>query len=50
MKNKKSKPLYKVGDLVTELVDGLNLSLGLIVFVFFFYVFPFFFKFLKLKM
>ncbi len=30
MKNKKSKPLYKVGDLVTELVDGLNLSLGLI--------------------
>lgn len=30
MKTKKSKPIYEVGDLFTELVDGLSLSLGLV--------------------
>jgi len=30
MKNKKSKPIYKVGDLFTELVDGLHISFGLV--------------------
>jgi hypothetical protein len=30
MKNKKEKALYKIGDLLTEYVDGLNLSSGII--------------------
>lgn len=30
MKRKKNKSLYQVGDLFTELVDGLSLSLGLV--------------------
>jgi hypothetical protein len=30
MKRKKGKALFQVGDLFTELVDGLNLSLGLV--------------------
>lgn len=30
MKRKKNKSLYQVGDLFTELVDGLNLSFGLV--------------------
>ncbi len=29
------KPLYQIGDLLTELVDGLNLSTGLITEVYF---------------